>query len=70
MESIDSSSPGSSSVASITVTPSTGTRHHHRHHRRSSRHQSINMDGEQTGRIRLSIQPDEGLLPPYGDMKA
>jgi hypothetical protein len=70
MESIDSSSPGSSSVASITVTPSTGTRHHHRHHRRSSRHQSINMDSEQTGRIRLSIQPDEGLLPPYGDMKA
>ncbi|KAF9006709.1 hypothetical protein BDQ17DRAFT_1389477 [Cyathus striatus] len=70
MESIDSSPQGSSSVASTTVASAAGPRHHHRHHRRSSRPQSTNMDREQTGRIRLSIQPDEGLLPSYGDVKA
>jgi hypothetical protein len=43
--------------------------HHHRHHHRHSssrRHRSSSR--ETTGLIKLSIAPDEGLLPQYRDV--
>jgi hypothetical protein len=43
-------------------TTSHGHHHHGRHHRHSRCHRSSR---DRTGRIRLNIMPDEGLLPPY-----
>jgi len=46
-----------------TISSSHGHHHHGRHHRHSRYHHRSSRD--KTGRIRLNIMPDEGLLPSY-----
>jgi len=60
-------------IPSSSSTSTRAHRHHHRRHHlhahgRHSRSRSSRSESrETTGRIKLNISPDEGLLPAYGD---
>ncbi|KAF4619427.1 hypothetical protein D9613_004909 [Agrocybe pediades] len=57
--------PSLSALASST----TRSRHHHRrHHHRHHHGHRRSVSRETTGKIKLDISPDEGLLPSYGDL--
>ncbi|KAF8961056.1 hypothetical protein BDZ97DRAFT_1830053 [Flammula alnicola] len=65
------SSSSSSSAASSTTTPLPNyhhRRHHHHHSHSRSHHRHRSASRETTGRIKLDIDPGEGLLPLYADV--